>query len=264
MLPAPTTIAISMPRAWTAAICAATARTRPGSVPYSRSPISASPDSFSRTRLNTGSEITSATSLADREAREPPDDDVLAGLRRQVRAQLLDRLAVEPVGVDVRLLEQDGLLHPLAQLALGDLRADVLGLVGGLALEHAQLGIARLGRDLLLGDVARRRRAGDVHRDVPGERDELVVARDEVRVAVDLDEHADLAVGVDVGLHRALGRVAAGELADLVAELHAQQLDGGVDVAVGLLQRALAVHHACAGLVAQGLDVLGADVTHLV
>ena len=64
-------------------------------------------------------------------------------LARQVVPQLLDRLAVVLVGVDVLLLEQDDLLHPLAQLALDDLRADVLGLVGGLLLEDAQLGLAR-------------------------------------------------------------------------------------------------------------------------
>src|SRR5947208_5497945 len=108
--------------------------------------MSASPDSFSRTRLNAGAEATLATAgrplPADREAREPADDDVLAGRPREVRAQVLDRLAVVLVRVDVRLLEQDGVLHPLAQLALGDLRADVLGLVGGLLLEDAQLGLA--------------------------------------------------------------------------------------------------------------------------
>ena len=45
---------VSTPRSRTAATWAATARTRSGSVPYSRSPMSASPDSFSRTRLKTG------------------------------------------------------------------------------------------------------------------------------------------------------------------------------------------------------------------
>ena len=48
--------------------------------------------------------------------------------------------------------------------------------------------------------------------DVAGERDEVVVLGDEVGVAVDLDERADLAVGVDVGLDGALGGLAAGEL----------------------------------------------------
>ena len=37
-----------------------------------------------------------------------------------------------------------------------------------------------------------------MQRDVLGERGEVVVAGDEVGLAVDLDEHADPAVGVDV------------------------------------------------------------------
>src|SRR3954468_19496088 len=119
--------------------------------------MSASPDSLSRTRVNAGSGSMAgpraAGLLADGEAREPPHDDVLARLRRQLGTQLVDRLAVELVRVDVLLLEQDRLLHPLAQLALGDLRADVLGLVGGLALEDAQLGLALLRRDVILGDI---------------------------------------------------------------------------------------------------------------
>ena len=54
-------------------------------------------------------------------------------------------------------------------------------------------------------------------------------------------------------------RLARGELADLVAHLHAQELDGLVHVAAGLHQCGLAVHHPRAGAVAQGLDVRCAD-----
>ena len=157
------------------------------------------------------------------------------------------------------LVEQDDVVHPRLELALGDLRADVLGLVGGLLLEHAQLGVLGVLRDVVLGDVQRRRRGGDVQRDLAGEGLEVVVAGDEVGVAVDLDEHADLAVGVDVGRDGALGGLAAADLQRLVAEADAQQLDGGVDVAVGLGQRLLALHHARARTVAELLDLLGGD-----
>src|ERR1700722_13853410 len=54
MLPAPTTIATSTPCSCTSATCRATAATRSGSVPNSSVPISASPESFSRIRLNAG------------------------------------------------------------------------------------------------------------------------------------------------------------------------------------------------------------------
>src|SRR3954453_4485897 len=106
--------------------------------------MSASPLSFSRMRSKTGSD-------ADGELGEAADDDVLTSGPRQLGAQLLDRLAVVLVAVDVRLLEQDDLLQPLVELALGDLPADVLGLVGGVLLAHAQLGLLGLVGNFLFG-----------------------------------------------------------------------------------------------------------------
>src|SRR3954471_23111843 len=209
----------------------------------------ASPDSFSRTRENLGANL---------EAGEALDDDVLAGLGRQLGAQLLDGLAVVLVGVDVLLAQQDDLVEPLAELALRGAFAGLLGHVLHLAGGDAQLLVARVVGHLLLVDP-QRARGRDVQRDVPGERGEVLVARDEVGVAVDLDEHADLAVGVDVGLDRALGGLAAGELGGAGDALLAQPGDGRVDVAPGLLEGLLAVHHPRARLVAQGLDVLGGD-----
>src|SRR6202167_2198111 len=115
MLPAPTTIATSTPWSRTAVTWRATAATRSGSVPKSRLPIRASPESFRRMRLKAGAiagqPIPSAHAsdrgrrlaqcprcrglLAYGEAGEAADDDVLAGRRGQLVAQLLDRLAVE-------------------------------------------------------------------------------------------------------------------------------------------------------------------------
>src|SRR3954451_20705968 len=216
----------------------------------------ASPDSLIRTRLKTGSSLNLG---ADREAGEPPDHDVLAGGAGEVGAQLLDRLAAVLVLVDVRLVEQDHIVHPRLELALGNLGADVLGLVGRLLLEDAQLGVLGLLRDLVLGDVLDLRGGGDVHRDLAGEGLEVLVAGHEVGVAVDLDEHADLAVGVDVGGDGALGGLAAAHLQGLVAEADTQQLDGLVEVAVGLRERTLALHHARARPVAELLDLLGGN-----
>src|SRR5918992_1849394 len=156
MLPAPSTTATSTPRSCRPLIWRATLRTTSGSVPYSRSPIRASPESFSRMRLKAGS----ANSGAHGEAGEAADDHVLPRRARELLADLLDRLALVLVAVDVRLVEEDDLLEPLAQLALGDLRADVLGLVGGLLLEHAQLGFPVRVGDLVLGHVADGRRGG--------------------------------------------------------------------------------------------------------
>lgn len=51
---------------------------------------------------------------ADHEAGEAGDADVLARLRGDLGAHLLDRLAVVLVDVDVLLLKQDDVLGPLA------------------------------------------------------------------------------------------------------------------------------------------------------
>src|SRR4051794_29853009 len=72
--------------------------------------------------------------LPDGETDEALDDDVLAGLGGEVGAQLLDRLAVVLVAVDVLLVEQDDVLVPGLELALDDLGPDVVRLVGDLLL----------------------------------------------------------------------------------------------------------------------------------
>ena len=89
---------------------------------------------------------------------------------------------------------------------------------------------------------------------------ELAVAGDEVGLAVELDEHADAAVHVDVGADEAfLGGPAGLGLGPGVALL-AQDLDGLVHVAVALGQGALALHHADAGPLAQLFDLIRRDL----
>ena len=110
---------------------------------------------------------------------------------------------------------------------------------------------------VLAGDVLDGGRRGDLHGDVAGESDEIVVVGDEVGVAVDLDHHADLGAGMDVGLDGALGGGALAQILDLLALLEAQDLDRLIDVVLSLGERLLAVHHARAGALAQGLHVLG-------
>src|ERR1700722_148417 len=260
MLPAPTTIATSTPASRTSLTWRATAATRSGSVPNSSSPIRASPESFKRMRLKTGiiargeptacvfwgasARASAATGrdgrgasmprvdacsaadgaarglLADGEAHEAADDDVLAGLRGELVAQLLDGLALELRVVQL-LLEQHDRPVPGVELALDDFRAQVFGLVGGLLLVDARLGVAGVGGNLLAADVAHGRRRRDLHRDVARETDEVLVGGDEVGVAVDLDQHPDLGAGVHVGLYGALGRGALAEVLDLLALAHA-------------------------------------------
>src|SRR3954452_13164314 len=168
MLPAPTTMATSTSRARTSRTWCAIRSICSGSVPYSRSPIRASPESFSRMRLKAASGK-AALLLSHLEAREAGDPDVLAGLGRDLGAQVLDRLALVLVLVEVLLIEQDELGGPLLQLAVDDLLDDVLGLAVGLRL---LLEDAPLVGDLVLGDVLERDvlrvHRGDVDRDIAG------------------------------------------------------------------------------------------------
>src|SRR3954453_3704495 len=154
---------------------------RPGSVPYSSEPIRASPEIFSSTRLKAGSAIggkpypESALFLADRIAREACDADVLARLRGQVGAQLLDRLALVAVGAHVLLLQQDDLRGPLAKLTLDDLLDHVVGLalLLGLLVEDTPLRLALIGGYVVDGDIEGRGR-GDVDRHLACELLEVV------------------------------------------------------------------------------------------
>src|SRR3970282_2654809 len=59
--------------------------------------------------------------------------------------------------------------------------------------------------------------------------------------------------------HQALGRRAIRALAGGRLALLAKQRPGGFEISAGLLERALAVHHPRAGLVAELLDERGAD-----
>src|SRR3954447_1895009 len=254
MFPPPTTTAICTPRSLTPPMARAIAAMRAGSAPYSRSPSSASPESFSRTRPKTGS-LTAL--LPDLEAREPPHDDVLAGAGRQLGAQLLERLAAVLLVVDVRLVEQHDVLEPLVQATLDDLLLHALGLAlgGRLLAQHAQLGLPVLLGHVVVGDVEGVG-GGHVQRHLPGEVLERLGAGHEVGLAVDLDQHADLAAGVDVARHHALGGGAPTALGGRGLPLDAQDLDRLVDVAARLLQGGLRVHDAGARAVAQGLHVL--------
>src|SRR5438128_159047 len=75
---------------------------------------------------------------ADLEAAEAPDHDVLAGLLRDLSAELLDCPPLV-LRVHVLLVQQDNVLESLLELALDDPAAHVLGLVGGLLLENTLL-----------------------------------------------------------------------------------------------------------------------------
>ena len=86
--------------------------------------------------------------------------------------------------------------------------------------------------DIFLADEARIG-GGDVHGDVVHQALEVVGASDEVALAVDLDQHADLASGVDVAGHRAFAGGARRLLGGGGDALLAQNDDRALDVTFG-------------------------------
>ena len=140
---------------------------------------------------------------------------------------------------------QPGILAQLHLLAgLTDLVSDVLGnrtAVEGqfLNLVHA-LGLSGQGglQDLLCQGA------------------EGLVLGNEVRLALQCGDCCEVAVGA--GEHATLGGVAGLTLGGYSLTLLTDDLDGSLDVAVGLGQGVLAVHHTCAGHLTQFLDIFNA------
>src|SRR5215218_2549200 len=291
MLPPPTTTAICTPRSSTSTSWRATPsmRSKPSPKPVAES-ANASPESFSSTRSYCGlpspasaggpsPAITNATvppvprppgvaglgPLPHLEAGEAAQHELLAHLGRVVVQQVLDGLLVV---ADVRLVEQHDLLVEAVELALDDLLHDVGRLALGLGGVDLALLLEHVVGHVLAAQV-RRVGDGDVQGDLVGESLELVGLGDEVGLAVELDEHAELGGqvrvrGVQVGVDDALGGAVAGPLLDAGLAGLAQDLLGPLEVAVGVLQRLLAVHHPCPGGVAEGLDLGGRDLHSVV
>src|SRR5690606_8278818 len=84
------------------------------------------------------------------------------------------------------------------------------------------------------------------------ERNEVLILGDEVGLGVDLDDRGAVALRREG--NAALGGDAVGLLVGLGQARLAQRLGGGVDVAAGLGEGLLALHHAGAGALAQFLD----------
>src|SRR4051794_24969187 len=147
MLPPPITSATSSPSARTSTSSRASPSTVAASRPYSRGPIRASPESFSRTRSKP----------------TPALRDGVPGVVEELDAALLQVLrhgARRLVGAVPGLLGQDRLAEePLVELSLDDLLADVLGLRQDLlrVREDLPLRVDELLRDLVPRAVRRPR-----------------------------------------------------------------------------------------------------------
>src|SRR5581483_9616600 len=194
MLPPPMTMPISTPRRDTCATSATMFSIVCRLMPNGSSPISASPDSFSRIRLYLG--VTAAASMRS------------AGLRHhfggEIGALLLDPLAddEEDVAMDLRLARREHLFHRLLVVldeglakerflakelvdgALGHLCGDFRRLAGFLG---ARLLDATLIGDHLLRDLA----SAQIDRPGEGNMHGKVLAR--ILRPVKVDQHANLA-----------------------------------------------------------------------
>jgi hypothetical protein len=169
-----------------------------------------------------------------------------------------------PSNADARAVQVRGELA-VAGEALEAAEAHVLADLADQPLAHifqrrteAVLLVGQRGQGRQVGGVV----LGDQHRRGVGQREEAVVLRDEVGLAVDLDHGAHAAF--DIGCDDPLGRDAARSLPGLVAQLDAQELFGLFHVAVGLGQGLLALHHRGVGLCAQFADHACGDCSHLV
>ena len=186
---------------------------------------------------------------ADLEAGEAAHGDVLAQLADLLRDQFLDR---DGLILDEGLLQQANLLVELRHLAVDDLLDHRCRLAGGGSLRAIDLLLAlqilrRHVFGLHIARIARR----DVHRDVLEQLLEVLGARHEVALAVDFDQHADLAAGMDVGAHCAFVG-GAGRL--LLCRGHAalaQHNECVFDISLCLLQSLQAVAHRRARLLAE-------------
>src|SRR5215213_1161420 len=190
MLPPPTTIASSTPSACTPTISSAIAATVLRSMPYEWSPISDSPESFSRTRRKVGappagersatSSVCTVTRLfCDREALEGDD------MRVRRRKRLTDRLCrvVDP-GLLGERAARLRCVEALREHALDDLLLRLVGLP--LELVGVEVDLL-LGLHELRGYVVLRRPLGRGERDVHRK-----LACELLGAARELHEHADL------------------------------------------------------------------------
>src|SRR6185437_7581862 len=91
---------------------------------------------------------------------------------------------------------------------------------------------------------------------------EVLAARDEVGLRVDLDDGAARAVLGDRGAHLALGRDLSGARRGFDDALLQDDLDGLVEIALGLFERRLAVANPGLRALTQVLDHLRSDLCH--
>src|SRR5205085_8943751 len=126
--------------------------------------------------------------------------------------------------------------------------------------------LAELGRELpaFLVELADRVGALALHglEHLGGKGEELLVVRDRLGLAADGHDDAELGVVGDPVADFALGRLSAGPLGRARQTALSEERLRSFEVAVRVLQGALAIHHSGTSLVAKLLDERGRDLRH--
>src|SRR5580692_105356 len=249
MFPPPTTIATETPARLTSAISLAIASVVLTSTPVP-CPAKASPEIFNKTREKRGP--IGVPSLTKGVPREAPHAKPFAQRSNRTINQIADGHCVI---LDEGLIEQAALLKPLIQFALNDF----LGDLGTLPRRYARAELAAQSIDHFCGHAIPiqilRRHCGNVHRDVAGKLCKLRISCDEIGFAIHLDQHADLAAGVDVTRDEPFIGLALGFLCRLRRAALEQERFRAFDVAGGVEQRFAAIHHRRARLFTQRFDL---------
>ncbi len=172
-----------------------------------------------------------------------------------VAIRSVDQLANGALLVAEWLVVQADLRKPLLELAVDDLGADRVGLLLR-CLVGQQLGPLRLEvrfRDAVRIDVERGQ-TGNLDGEVSHQSLEFVGHGHEVGFAIDLDQDAHPAAGVDVARDQSLPDLPADFLRGRSQASLAEDRRGLLEIAAGLLEGSLAVHEPGAGSIAQLLD----------
>src|SRR5437660_2829164 len=196
-----------------------------------------------------------ATHFTNFETHEAPDGNAFAELGDRLSDHLADCHALV---LDVVLFVEAILLVELLHFARDDFLDDLLRLAGSQRLRPIDFALLleHVRGDFLAPHIARIER-GDVHGDVVRKLLKCFRARHEVRLAVQLHDHADLSASVDVAAHQAFAGFARSFLGCSCLALLAQNADGFFDVAIGFDERGAAITEARVGPFPQFLDELG-------
>src|SRR5579863_441357 len=211
-------------------------------------------------RIDPGGVERDGTCRGDMHRHLPPERAELCPIARGFERDD-DSDPAEPVG--------DRAVHIMADRALGDFEAlraaqrhvfaDGGDGVGDRLADRPAAGVMRAERfrRIDVGRLVERHRQRAAH-----QRLEVVVAGDEVGLGIDFHDNAGLVLDGDPD--QAFGRHPSALLGRFRQALLAQPVHCRLDVAAGLAQGVLAIHHARAGLLAQLLDQASGNGRHTV